>query len=73
MSGVSGGNVKWPLRALAVAEMRPQGPTGRVGAGLWPGLPRDEARTFTLTGAQPPKRNPVICNDARDCLGGCFT
>jgi len=25
---------KWPLRALAVAKTRPQGPTGRVGAGL---------------------------------------
>jgi hypothetical protein len=25
--------MRWPLRALAVAETRPQGPAGRVGAG----------------------------------------
>jgi hypothetical protein len=31
--------MKWPLQALAVAEMRPQGPTGRVGAGLVAGSP----------------------------------
>ena len=30
---------KWPLRALAVAKTRPQGPTGRVGAGLLAGSP----------------------------------
>jgi hypothetical protein len=43
------------LRALAVAETRPQGPTGRVEAGKGPGLPRDETQTFTLTGPQPLK------------------
>jgi hypothetical protein len=38
--GRSGGaQEKWPLRALAVAETRPQGPTGRVGAGLMAGSP----------------------------------
>ena len=39
MGCVLGGNVRWPLQALAVAEMRPQGPTGRVGAGLMAGSP----------------------------------
>jgi hypothetical protein len=34
-----GAQEKWPLRALAVAETRPQGPTGRVGAGLMAGSP----------------------------------
>jgi len=68
-----GEGMRWPLQALAVAEMRLQGPTGRVGAGQWPGLPRDETRTFTLTGAQPPKRNPVNCNDACDQLDGCLS
>jgi len=33
-SGDGGAQEKWPPRALAVAETRPQGPTGRVGAGL---------------------------------------
>jgi hypothetical protein len=48
--GVPGGIIppgkeEWPPRALAVAESRPRGPAGRVGAGLRsPGLPRDEAR-----------------------------
>ena len=28
-----GPEMRWPLRALAVAETRPQGPAGRVGAG----------------------------------------
>ena len=35
-SGATGGcgpEMRWPLRALAVAETRPQGPAGRVGAG----------------------------------------
>jgi hypothetical protein len=39
------GESKRPSRAQAVAETRPRGPAGRVGAGLGsPGLPRDEAR-----------------------------
>jgi hypothetical protein len=38
-SGGWGAQEKWPLRALAVAETRPQGPTGRVGAGLMAGSP----------------------------------
>jgi hypothetical protein len=33
------GAKKWSLRALAVAEERPQGLTGRVGAGLMAGPP----------------------------------
>jgi len=32
----------------------PAGATGRVGAGPTAGSPRDETRTFTLTGPQPP-------------------
>src|ERR1700761_7302665 len=35
-------------------QTRPRGPTGRVGAGPVAGSPRDETRTFTLTGPQPP-------------------
>ena len=37
--GVGWGYETWPLRALAVAETRPQGPTGRVGAGPVAGSP----------------------------------
>jgi hypothetical protein len=40
LSGLcDGSDMRWPLQALAVAEMRPQGPTGRVGAGLVAGSP----------------------------------
>ena len=46
---------RWPPQALAVAETRPRGPTGRVGAGLRsPGLPRDEAR-LSRDWAAPPQ------------------
>jgi hypothetical protein len=38
----------------------------------WPGLPRDETRTLTLTGSQPPKRTPVTCKDASRCVNGCL-
>ena len=38
-AGTGGAQEKWPPRALAVAETRPQGPTGRVGAGLVAGSP----------------------------------
>src|SRR5215472_10695144 len=45
---------RWPPQALAVAETRPRGPTGRVRAGLRsPGLPRDETRLSRL-GRNPP-------------------
>src|ERR1700761_8167044 len=45
---------RWPPQALAVAETRPRGPAGRVGAGLGsPGLPRDESRLSRL-GRNPP-------------------
>ena len=62
---------RWPPRALAVAETRPRGPTGRVGAGhRSPGLPRDEAR-LPHDWAATPQAASVICKDAREHPNGC--
>ena len=49
----------WPLRTLAVAKRARRGRPAGSEPVQWPGLPRDETRTFTLTGPQPPKRTPV--------------
>ena len=65
--------MKRPLRALAVAETRPQGPDrqgrsrscGRVSPEMRPG-------PLTLTGPQPPERTPVTANDAREQRHGCL-
>ena len=68
-----------PPWALAVAETRPRGLTGRVGAGQCPGLPRDEARFSSRrlgrnppSGAQSLSKTPVSsrlvapCNQFKD-------
>ena len=61
-----------PPWALAVAETHPRGPTGRVGAGQRPGLPRDEARfSSRRLGRNPPSGTPVIKKDANVALDGC--
>ena len=53
-------------------QARPQGRPAGSEPVQWPGLPRDETRTFTLTGPQPPKRTPVTPEDADRYPDGCF-
>ena len=67
-----GGKATWPLRTLAVAKHARRGRPAGSEPVQWPGLPRDETRTFTLTGSQPPKRTPVTPKDADRYLDGCF-
>jgi hypothetical protein len=54
-----------PLRALAVAETRPQGPTGRVGAGpVGRVSPEMRPGPFEADWVATPKRTPVTGKDA---------
>src|SRR5689334_14223398 len=67
-----GSETTWPLRTLAVAKRARRGRPAGSEPVQWPGLPRDETRTFTLTGPQPPKRTPVTPKDADSYPDGCF-
>jgi hypothetical protein len=66
------GKATWPPRGPGVGKNNPKGRPAGSEPVQWPGLPRDETRTFTLTGPQPPKRTPVTAKDAGRCIDGCL-